>query len=991
MNVKRNVTLDSPNGLKCLEPVNNYDNANVNMKFINNLEVDSSKGLKCLYTNTDVLHNKMDELQMYINSENIDIVSITETLSKTSNEDYTPIFVINGFNCMQNNDGRGTAIFIRDTLECTRLTHYENIFSPCTICKVKVNNDNSFIFGVIYRSPNSEDNDNLKLNEMITQICNNNSREKIVLTGDFNYPDINWAHDYCDKSVNNKASKFLECIHKNYLNQLINESTHHRGTQTPTLVDLLLTNESDFVYDVNLHAPLGKSHHSVICFNIDSCNVNKTKEPVVKFNMNKGNYDQMRKHLSKSNESWDMLMDNNLSLDEWCSTIVGTMEEAKELFIPKKCMNSNRPKRSFAAPESLLAALRLKRKAFKAYKRLRTPKNQEEYVYYRNMVNKLVKKAKRSKELKIAKESKLNPKVLFQYIASQNKPRDTIPDLDKPDGTQTANDGDKVNVLSDFFKSVYTLEGDSPVPHFEANVKNYVTTSVNINKCDVLLALKSLNVNKSPGPDKVHPRILRECANELAYPIHKLFVRSMKEGRVPSKWKEAEVRPIFKKGKKSSPGNYRPVSLTSLLCKLMEGLVRATMYAHMIDNELLSPHQFGFCKGRSCLTQLLVTINEWMYNLDNGVPVDAAYLDFRKAFDSVPHKRLLCKLKGYGIDGNLLKWIEDFLSDRTQYVAINGISSDGVPVTSGVPQGSVLGPTLFIYYINDLPTVSDTPTTIFADDTKSHNTIESQDDQIKLQTCINSMVDWSILWLLGFNGEKCKMMHLGKNNPHYTYTINDGNLVRNMETTNCEKDLGVHVDPLLEFNEHISKVVKKSRGIAGMIFKSISSRTSDILVPLFIALVRPNLEYANPVWSPFKRKFIDHIEKVQRQFTKKIYGLHKLSYEERLRELDLPSLEFRRIRGDMIETYKILTNIYDPITTKSLLTVNKASTRSHSLKILKPRFNTNSFKYFFTNRVVNTWNSLPMDIVKAESVNSFKNRLDKHWGALKYCTNFMKE
>ena len=143
-----------------------------------------------------------------------------------------------------------------------------------------------------------------------------------------------------------------------------------------------------------------------------------------------------------------------------------------------------------------------------------------------------------------------------------------------------------------------------------------------------------------------------------------------------------------------------------------------------------------------------------------------------------------------------------------------------------------------------------------------------------------------------------------------------------METTNCEKDLGVHVDPLLEFNEHISKVVKKSRGIAGMIFKSISSRTSDILVPLFIALVRPNLEYANPVWSPFKRKFIDHIEKVQRQFTKKIYGLHKLSYEERLRELDLPSLEFRRIRGDMIEVYTILHEKYDIITTPTLFSLS---------------------------------------------------------------------
>ena len=163
------------------------------------------------------------------------------------------------------------------------------------------------------------------------------------------------------------------------------------------------------------------------------------------------------------------------------------------------------------------------------------------------------------------------------------------------------------------------------------------------------------------------------------------------------------------------------------------------------------------------------------------------------------------------------------------------------------------------------------------------------------------------------------MMHLGKNNPHYTYTINDGDLVRTLETTSSEKDLGVYVDPLLEFNDHIAKVVKKSRGIAGMIYKSISSRTSDILIPLFVALVRPNLEYANPVWCPFKRKYIDHIEKVQRQFTKKIYGMHKLTYTERLRELNLPSLEFRREREDMIETYKIINNVYGPITTQSLL------------------------------------------------------------------------
>lgn len=150
---------------------------------------------------------------------------------------------------------------------------------------------------------------------------------------------------------------------------MITEPTHHRGTQTPTLVDLVLTNANNFIYDVKLHAPLGKSHHSVICFNIDSCQPNNPKEPVVKYNMTKGNYDQMRKHLSKSKESWDMLLNNDLTLEMWCSTIVETMEEAKELFIPKKCSKPNKPKRSFAAPESLLAALRLKRKAFKAYKK----------------------------------------------------------------------------------------------------------------------------------------------------------------------------------------------------------------------------------------------------------------------------------------------------------------------------------------------------------------------------------------------------------------------------------------------------------------------------------------------------------------------------------------------------------------------------------------------------------------------------------------------
>ena len=186
------------------------------------------------------------------------------------------------------------------------------------------------------------------------------------------------------------------------------------------------------------------------------------------------------------------------------------------------------------------------------------------------------------------------------------------------------------------------------------------------------------------------------------------------------------------------------------------------MYTHFITNKLLSNKQFGFCQGRSCVTQLLVTLHDWMTFLDSNIPVDCMYLDFRKAFDAVPHRRLLHKIKGYGVGGNVLNWVSDFLSNRTQYVALDGISSDCTNVTSGVPQGSVLGPTLFIYYINDLPEVVDTLLKIFADDTKSYDKAETQDDHDKLQNSVNNLVKWSNDWLLGFNCDKCNCLHLGE-------------------------------------------------------------------------------------------------------------------------------------------------------------------------------------------------------------------------------------
>ena len=223
---------------------------------------------------------------------------------------------------------------------------------------------------------------------------------------------------------------------------------------------------------------------------------------------------------------------------------------------------------------------------------------------------------------------------------------------------------------------------------------------------------------------------------------------------------------------------------------------------------------------------------------------------------------------------------------------MGGTSSDCTPVTNGVPQGSVLGPILFIYYINDMPDVVDCFIKIFADDAKTSNEIHTVEDSVTLQDSLDNLSTWTKLWGVNFNCGKCGVMHLGKNNPNYPYTI-DGTP---LNVTCSEKDLGVYVDPLLNFEEHILKTVKKARQISGLITRTITFKSKDIMVPLYKSLVRPILEYGNAVWSPYFRKHINLIESVQRKFTKCIIGVKDMTYEERLKFLNIPSLEFRRLR-----------------------------------------------------------------------------------------------
>ena len=403
----------------------------------------------------------------------------------------------------------------------------------------------------------------------------------------------------------------------------------------------------------------------------------------------------------------------------------------------------------------------------------------------------------------------------------------------------------------------------------------------------------------------------------------------------------------------------------------------------MSKNNLLNSQQYGFVSGRSTVLQLIKVMDRWTEILDKGGCIDVVYCDFLKAFDKVPHKRLVQKLNYYGIAPVLVNWIKEFLSDRKQKVMVNGECSTWYEVTSGIPQGSVLGPTLFVMYINSLPDViSQSSSYLFADDTKLANGIFENSDCEALQSDLNNMVEWTEKSLLKFHPDKCVHMTIGKSKlEERTYTLgHNGPVIRKVKE---EKDIGIIFDAELKFSSHISEKVNKANSIMGLVRRTFTHLDKGNFALLFKSLVRPHLEFANQVWSPYLQKHIQEIENVQRRATKLIPGMKDLTYEERLKTLNLPTLKYRRFRGDMIEMYKLLNSKYNT-TISDFIEINPRTSRGHSYKLSKKHSRLDVRKNSFVPRSVNLWNSLPENVVEAPNVKTFEKRIDKLWRIYKY-------
>ena len=525
---------------------------------------------------------------------------------------------------------------------------------------------------------------------------------------------------------------------------------------------------------------------------------------------------------------------------------------------------------------------------FSKMKLNRSSENVLEYKKCSKACNKEIAMFKRNSEMNLLK----NPtgKKFYKHVNSKLKSSAKISCL-IDNGKVISDDADCADIFNDQFASVFT-DDDGKLPDLSSRCNNIIEDFV-ISRKAIVDCIKQLKPNSSPGPDALPSKFFKHFCHQLSNPLQLIFKLSFDSGKLPSDWKVATVVPIFKhKGKSTDAKNFRPISLTCICCKIMERLVKDVIYSHLVSNSAITNHQHGFVSRKSTQTQLLECTNMWSLWLDKKEGVDVIYVDVSKAFDTVSHPKLVNKLESYGIKGKILKWVRDFLHSRTQSVKVNSSFSKPLPVSSGVPQGSVLGPLLYLIYSNDIVDVlNNCYVKIFADDCKFYLMTKLISNYLAFVDDMCKIFSWYDSNQLKIALEKCLLLQLGRHNEHREYTIK----TTKINPVHSVKDLGVLITNDLEFSNHCSVISKKAFQKCALIHKTFSYKSRDFLLALYKTYVRPQVEYCSTVWNPHLLHDINLIESVQRRFTRSIPGLSQLGYRQRLKYLKLETLEYRRL------------------------------------------------------------------------------------------------
>ena len=930
--------------------------------------------LSTVHYNVQSMANKVDILMSEFSY--FDIISFSETWlnEKCSNQNILfPTFHHPERKDRLHDRYGGVILYVKETLSYIRRHDLELNRLECIWIQVKLENKRNILYGVFYRPPSSDSVYNSLIENSIGLAIDSNIPDVIIM-GDFNYNVMNPTYFRKVESICNQFS----------LTQCIEDPTHFTENSS-SIIDLLFVTNKDSILTVGAGEPcldINVRYHCPIygVFNYLKPKYKSFQRSVWKYE--NGDYYQLRNDLSEVN--WNLKQNDDINI--YAQDISATILAKARRSIPNKTIKINPhepPWMTFAIKRKI----RQRKRSYRKAKRSNLPQHWLKFKRLRNEGISLIRQSKQNYLEHLSSKLRtgsLTSRDWWKTLKSFMKPTTSTslpPLLDASTDTLVVDEIDKANVLNSFFASQSLL--DESANELPNDYPRHVGPSINeivITRAEVLSVLQKLSLGKASGPDGINNRILVEAANELASPLCNLFNQSIDISTLPSSWKTSNVCPIFKKDDPCLPSNYRPVSLLNSMEKVLEKLIFKHVFNYLKDTNFFTPFQSGFLPGDSTINQVTFLYNQLCKALDEGLEFRMIFFDISKAFDRVWHKGLIFKLQAAGIGGKLLSWFSDYLSGRSQKVVIPGGSSDFCSINAGVPQGSILGPLLFLVYINDIVNNIDSGINLFADDTSLSMVVNNPNiTGAILQKDIDTINDWAVKWLVKFNPSKSESLIVSRkrNKPGHPNLF-----MSNIEIPSVQnhKHLGIFISNDGKWNFHVKNIIEKAWKRVNVMRRLKYCLDRSTLQVIYFSFIRPVLEYGDVIWDNVPQYQKEELDKVQNEAARIVTGCSKLvSLANLQKESGWESLLERRRKHKLILFFKMVNGLV-PNYLSSLVPQYDNTTaynlrNSNNLRNIYCR--TNLYKKSFLPAVINDWNGLPLNIRNTNSISLFKSLINR--------------
>ena len=926
-------------------------------------------------TNISIVHNNICSLQ---NKRNIveaeltsfDIIALTETWlyndfpsDRIAIKGYHPPIRFDRPSDTQYHHG-GVAIYVKDHLYCKHRPEFNVPGLEAVWIETKINQD-PLLIGCIYRSPEKLVYYWDLIDESIKLALS--TPHKTMIFGDFNEDCLSIPGAHVQRIMN-----------LNSLDQMITEPTRYTD-DSAKLIDLILTPCPHIIEKTGVLPPVDSDH---CCTFVEI----KTNQPVQK------SFKRTLYIYSKLNE--ERFLDKARDID-WNGIVNSETIDAAAELLSKKLMDIGKtcmPVKTITvkrndAPWITEEIKKLITKKHRIYALAKTLDSLWSWNLFKRTRNYLVEVIRnRKNEYQIELENRINTQVNFGTkdwwkIVNNFFNRQSYSDI-PPLQNNSSNEivylsEHKAELLNDFFVKQSWIDNiDDELPYIEFN--DITAPTITFTREMVYEIIKELDQSKAVGPDLIHNKLLIKSVEFLSGPLATLFNRSITESKFPFAWKIAHVTPIHKKGDKSICNNYRPISLLSCVGKIMEKCIQKHVFAFLTDHNLLTLSQSGFIPGDSTTYQLLSIYDDFFKSLDKKSITQAVFFDISKAFDRVWHRGLIHKLNAIGIRGPLLRWFEDYLNDREQAVVIKGKMSSYKAVQSGVPQGSVLGPLLFLVYINDIVKDIESLVKLFADDTSMYLRLNDGVTRTYiLNSDITKILDWSRRWKVDFNPSKTELLTIANIRDYYTYPLVFDNSI--LLETNAHKHLGVILQNDCKWNSHIESIVAKTRPLIAC-FRSFKYKFNrKTLEILYKSYILPHFDYADVVWDNCSAVLSNELENIHLDALRTIIGAVKgTSHEKLYLESGFTSLQERRKRHKLILFFKLVNGIL-PVYLNAYIPplvsdINPFPRRRPSERQV-PEFRLETYHDTYFPSTTELWNDLPDTIKEQTSISNFKRKL----------------